>query len=388
MLVTAARAALPHLLARLAMSLAATSAVAQGRTMNVSGAATIGFSVVFEHRAPASAAGAIALHALSPHYPGVYPLLLPGLTMLGNARIDAAQVWLQSSSLVSSTGSATWRVAIPFDPAFVGVAFDVQSLDFDATTSTVQWAQSDAELTIASFAPPTQFNMVAIQPGTFSMGTNTGLAHEQPVHVVTLTRPFWIGRHEVTQAEYQSVMGNNPSYFQGASYPNSPQRPVDGVSWENAIAFCSARNATEAAAGRVPSGYEYRLPTEAEWEYCCRAGTTTDWSTGSSLLCGQANLSDCGPLSTTLVGSHPPNPWGLFDTYGNVWEWCLDRFASYPSGAVADPYNPNGLFVVMRGCSWFDAAIGCRSTSRGYNLPYGGGTTNGFRVVLAPTLVP
>ena len=382
---------LPHLLAHLALALAATTALAQTRTMNVRGSAATGLSIAFEHRAPTTAAGSIALHALTPHYTGVFPLQIPGLTIAGTAQIDAAQVWLQSFSLLSAAGASEWSVAIPFQPIFVGVAFDVQSLDLDSVTSTIHWARSDAELTIASFAPPVQFHMVPVAAGTFQMGSVAGFSIEQPVHAVTITRPFWVGKYEVTQAEYQSVRGTNPSQFQGASYPNAPQRPVELVTWIDAMAYCSSLTATEAAAGRIPAGYQYRLPTEAEWEYVCRAGTTTEWNTGASLVCGQANFSGCGPGQTTVVGRYPANPWGLFDTHGNVWEWCLDSWdgsANYPSSAVSDPYVSSGPGRVIRGGSWFNAAGVCRSAYRGNSSPGGAISGIGFRVVLAPVLVP
>jgi formylglycine-generating enzyme required for sulfatase activity len=212
-----------------------------------------------------------------------------------------------------------------------------------------------------------------------------------PVHSVTITRPFWCGKYEVTQAEYQAVMGINPSLFQGASYPNAPQRPVERVSWSNAMAYCATRTAMEAAAGRIPAGYQYRLPTEAEWEYVCRAGTTTEWNTGASLVCGQANFSVCGPVQTTVVGSYAANPWGLFDTHGNVWEWCLDSWdgsANYPSSAVFDPYVSSGPNRVLRGGGWSVTADVCRSAFRFSSIPGAINLLIGFRVVLAPALVP
>jgi formylglycine-generating enzyme required for sulfatase activity len=379
------RVCVPQLLAHLALALVATNALAQTRTMNVRGSAATGLSVAFEHRAPTSAAGSLALHALTPHYTGVFPLQIPGLTIAGTAQIDAAQVWLQSFSLLSAAGSSEWSVAIPFQPIFVGVAFDVQSLDLDSATSTIHWAQSDAELTIASFAPPLQFQMVAIQPGTFSMGSNVIGGVSAPLHGVTITRPFWVGKYEVTQAEYQAVMGNNPSYWQAA------QRPVEQVSWNSAMTYCATLTATEAAAGRIPAGYQYRLPTEAEWEYVCRAGTTTEWNTGASLVCAQANFQGCVPGQTTVVGSYPVNPWGLFDTHGNVWEWCLDSWdvsANYASSAVSDPYVSSGPVRVGRGGSWLSSAVNCRSAIRFYYFPDNTFSFIGFRVVLAPVLVP
>jgi formylglycine-generating enzyme required for sulfatase activity len=199
-----------------------------------------------------------------------------------------------------------------------------------------------------------------------------------------------MGKYEVTQAEWQAVMGSNPSTYVG------PNLPVDSVGWNDGIAYCAALTAREQAAGRIPSGYQYRLPTEAEWEYCCRAGTTTEWNVGTSLSCGQANFRGvlgggfCGhPEQTTCVGSYAPNAWGLHDMHGNLWEWCLDAWdgaANYPSGAVADPYVSSGPNRVTRGGSYHDNSDWCRSALRvgcicvGYN--------HGFRVVLAPVLVP
>ena len=142
----------------------------------------------------------------------------------------------------------------------------------------------------------------------------------------------------------------------------------------------------------MPYGYQYRLPTEAEWEYVCRAGTTTEWSTGSSLVCGQANFFGCGPGQTSVVGSYLSNPWGVFDAHGNVWEWCLDSSdgtANYPLAAVSDPYVPSGPWRVVRGSSWRNFPDTCRSAVRGYySHPSVTNNDVGFRVVLAPILVP
>jgi len=249
---------------------------------------------------------------------------------------------------------------------------------------------------VGPLLPNPLLNMVAIAPGTFQMGSTAGTTNEQPVHQVTLSAPFWMGKYEVTQAEYQSVVGSNPSYFQGASAPNAPQRPVELVSWNNAVAYCQALTATEQAAGRVPAGYQYRLPTEAEWEYCCRAGTTTEWHTGTSLSTSQANFQ--GALAnatytsgqTAVVGSYAPNAFGLHDMHGNVFEWCLDSYALYAPGPVTDPFVTGGAVRVIRGGSWisFLTATGCRSAIRNYNTPGNANNNFGFRVVLAPVLVP
>jgi formylglycine-generating enzyme required for sulfatase activity len=233
--------------------------------------------------------------------------------------------------------------------------------------------------------PNPALNMVPIAPGTFQMGSMAGNPDEQPVRQVTLTAPFWMGKYEVTQAEYQTVMGSNPSSFQGA------QRPVETVSWNSAVAYCQALTAIEQAAGRVPQGYQYRLPTEAEWEYCCRAGTTTEWNTGTSLSTSQANF--LGVLGQTAVaGTYAPNAFGLHDMHGNVWEWCLDTYASYAPGPVTGPFVTGGPDRVIRGGSWSiiygSSAFLCRSANRGFNTPGFSSNFFGFRVVLAPVLVP
>jgi formylglycine-generating enzyme required for sulfatase activity len=324
------------------------------------------------------------LHALTPHFAGVFPLQIPGLSIVGSAQIDTAQVWLQSLSVLSAAGTSAWSVAIPFGAAFVGVRFDVQSLDLDSAASTLHWAQSDAELTVANFAPPSAFNMVPIAPGTFAMGSTAIGGTAAPVHSVTITRPFWCGKYEVTQAEYQAVRGTNPSFWQGPSVPNAPQLPVERVSWQDAMAYCAALTATEAAAGRVPAGYQYRLPTEAEWEYLCRAGTTTEWNTGTSLACGQANFNVCGPVQTTVGGTYASNPWGLFDTHGNVWEMCLDAWDgtnNYSPSAAVDPYVTTGPLCVIRGGGWgLDAGL-ARCANRNNAIPTRSVISIGFRVV-------
>jgi formylglycine-generating enzyme required for sulfatase activity len=156
--------------------------------------------------------------------------------------------------------------------------------------------------------------------------------------------------------------------------------------------------ATEQAAGRVPTGYQYRLPTEAEWEYCCRAGTTTEWNTGTSLSTSQANFA--GGLAnstytsgqTAMVSSYAPNGFGLHDMHGNVWEWCLDSFAAYAPGPLTDPFVTGGAYRVIRGGSWGGYGSGsaafCRSAIRDYNTPGFADNLIGFRVVLAPVTVP
>jgi formylglycine-generating enzyme required for sulfatase activity len=241
-----------------------------------------------------------------------------------------------------------------------------------------------SNLIYAGFAPNPALNMVAIEAGTFQMGSLSGQAHEQPVHAVTITRPFWVGKYEVTQADYQAVIGSNPSAFQGA------QRPVEQVSWADAESYCVSLSGIESAAGRMPVGYRYRLPTEAEWEYFCRAGTQTEWNTGVGIPLALANI-NAAIGQTVLVGSYQPNPWGVFDTHGNVWEWCADSAdgsINYPSSNVADPYVASGPYKRMRGGGWNDVAFYCRSAFRENYPAATRGASIGFRIVLAPILVP
>src|SRR5205085_11701074 len=163
---------------------------------------------------------------------------------------------------------------------------------------------------------------VWILAGSFMMGSENGDSDEKPAHRVTISEGFYMGKYEVTQAQWQAVMGNNPSNFKGCD-----NCPVEQVSWDDAVSFIAKLNAQN-------DGYTYRLPTEAEWEYACRAGTTTAFAFGDSLSSEQANFDGDYPYGgapkgvyrqkTTSVGRFQPNAWGLYDMHGNVWEWCED----------------------------------------------------------------
>lgn len=253
-------------------------------------------------------------------------------------------------------------------------------------------------------------NLVAIPAGTFVMGSPASeparSIAEGPQTQVTISQGFWMGKYEVMQAEYLAVMGNNPSVFVAANgYGTDLSRPVETVSWYDAVAYCAALTARERSAGRLPAGYAYRLPTEAEWEYSCRAGTTTPFHYGSALRSGMANFygydeyPPCGDSTyycynasgislhrTTSVGSYAPNAWGLYDMHGNVWEWCQDWYGAYPGGSVSDPQGPaSGSSRVSRGGGWYEHAFNCRSAFRNYYYsPLGRYYNLGFRVVLAP----
>ncbi len=227
--------------------------------------------------------------------------------------------------------------------------------------------------------------MVWIRPGTFTMGSPSNekgrQTDEGPQTKVTISRGFLLSKYEVTQAQYKAVVGSNPSYSKGDI------KPVEQVSWHDAVAYCAKLTGKEKAAGRVPGGYEYRLPTEAEWEYACRAGTTTLFSFGDDeSKLGEYGWYDSNSGNTThSVGEKKPNGWGLYDMHGNVWEWCQDWYGNYPGGSVTDPLGPaTGSYRVLRGGGWSSLAGDCRSAYRSDFEPGSRIDCLGFRPVLAP----
>ncbi|HSA12170.1 MAG TPA: formylglycine-generating enzyme family protein [Candidatus Paceibacterota bacterium] len=236
-------------------------------------------------------------------------------------------------------------------------------------------------------------NMIYIPPGSFTMGSPTSEVDrwpEETQHTVVLTRGFYMGKYPVRQSEYLAVMGVNPSRFPPTNgYPNNLNCPVEQVSWSDATNYCAKFTQQEAAAGRLAPGWHYRLPTEAEWEYVCRAGTTTRFSYGDDP--GYVNLTayawywNNGMVTTHPVGQKMPNPWGFSDVHGNVLEWCLDWYGTYPSGTVTDPQGPSsGQDRVCRGGHYFHSAGNCRSAQRDHKTPTMVSDKIGFRLVLAP----
>ena len=274
--------------------------------------------------------------------------------------------------------------------------------------------------------------LVLIPAGTFTMGSppsEEGFNDERQ-HEVTLTQDYYLGAFEVTQAQYEKVMGINPSYFEWYEvverHPktgrvvndDSSNHPVEMVSWEDAVEFCDKLSALpeEKRAGRV-----YRLPTEAEWEYACRAGSKTAYSFGESsrslgdyawfyekragetpsvdemasnaiflILSGERrSFGERRSRETHPVGQKQPNAWGLYDMHGNVWEWCSDWYGPYPGGSSTDPTGPqSGSFRVYRGGSWHYNAAGCRSAFRGRGYPSYRDDYRGFRVALNSSGIP
>jgi formylglycine-generating enzyme required for sulfatase activity len=245
-------------------------------------------------------------------------------------------------------------------------------------------------------------DLLLIKGGTFIMGSPGSEAlrqKEERLHRVTIS-DFYMGKHEVTQKEYREIMNIRPGNFQGDALP------VENVTWFEAIQYCNERSKKEGltpAYGMTGSGETlsvswnrdangYRLPTEAEWEYACRAGTATPFNTGNNIGTGQANYYGTYPYKdaprgeyrerTLPVGSFAPNAWGLHDMHGNVWEWCWDRYGEYSVGEQKDPDGPpEGSYRVNRGGGWNDFGRHLRSAYRAAHPPINRTFNLGFRVV-------
>jgi hypothetical protein len=219
-------------------------------------------------------------------------------------------------------------------------------------------------------------NMVAIQAGTF----------QRIKFPVTLSKDFWIGKYEVTQSEFTEVLGRNPSHFTG-----DLTRPVEKVTFLDASNYCAAVTVREQKAGRLPPGFLYRLPYEAEWEYACRAGGTNLFGFGddASVAADFAWTAENSDAATHPVGQKRANAWGLHDMHGNVWEWCHDWFEPYPPGPLRDPTGPAiSKFKVFKGGGWNQDIEYARSANRFMMAPSNGIHFVGFRMVLARQSTP
>ena len=266
----------------------------------------------------------------------------------------------------------------------------LQRFDFEVVTVDVRGNISSRQRRQAQFfsenlGSGATLDMVAIPGGRFVMGsphTEVGRSDDEgPQRTVNIS-PFFMGKYPVTQEQYQAVMGNNPSNFKGA------KRPVENVNWNEAVEFCR----------KLPqkTGKTYRLPSEAEWEYACRAGTTTPFYFGDTIKPDLVNYDGNNPYGaapkglyrkqTTDVGSFPPNPFGLYDMHGNVWELCSDRWHDNYNGAPTDGSSwetGTNNNRVLRGGSWGSNAVNCRCANRSYNSAVIRWMDRGFRVAVA-----
>jgi formylglycine-generating enzyme required for sulfatase activity len=345
----------------------------------------------------------------APGFPG--GVALPGLGLAspgttGELLIDMVApnpFWNLSPALYQggSSPGASFNLEVPSKPALIGLDLYAQSVLMTPNLNFSLGLTNGLRMTLGPLTAPIPGvtpipGFAIIQSGTFQMGSTEapGIPYfassdESPVHAVTISKPFWMGATEVTQEQYQSLIGTNPSSFPGASLP------VERVSWLDAQTYCASLTAQQTALGKVPLGYQYRLPSEAEWEYACRAGTTTEFSVGYTLFCNQARFAlslhsntACNSSATAPVGSYPATPWGLYDMSGNVWEWCLDSYSSYTADPVTDPLGSGSGFRILRGGAWNTYSNSCRSARRGSGNPGEMYSHIGFRVVLAPILVP
>jgi len=241
-----------------------------------------------------------------------------------------------------------------------------------AVAKSLQKEAKPGKVEIIDLSKDVKLEMVLIPAGKVTMGSPASekrLLYIETQHEVTLTKPFYIGKHEITQEQWEAVMGNNPS-----SRTKGAKFPVTDVSWEDCQKFIKKLNA------KTSGGY--RLPTEAEWEYSCRAGTTTEYSYGASLTKADANI-EGGSIKE--VGSYVPNAFGLYDMHGNVWEWCEDLYGDYPAGAVIDPKGPAmGEDRVRRGGSFSDSDSVACSSFRLNGTPSNRTGASGFRLARTP----
>ena len=229
-----------------------------------------------------------------------------------------------------------------------------------------------------------KLEMVLIPAGKFMMGSKKNpvdpfsnikvdqpYMDELPQHEVTLTKPFYMGKYEVTQEQWFEIMGENPSREKGRMLP------VTNVSWNECHFFIRKLNE------KTNGGY--RLPTEGEWEFACRAGTTTAYSFGDKITPKDANYVGSEIGKPVAIGSYKPNSFGLYDIHGNVWEWCEDWYGDYPAGAVTDPKGPaKGEYRVLRGGSFLNYDSGARSSLRNFDSPSSRSFSFGFRLARTP----
>jgi formylglycine-generating enzyme required for sulfatase activity len=277
----------------------------------------------------------------------------------GNPLTGRAVTWSSGTTAVANVSSSGVATAVAVGSATI--------------TATVEGVTGTAAVTVTGGA--FSGNFVLINPGSFLMGSTNGDSDERPVRTVTLTRAFRLQTTEVTQGQWQAVMGSNPSFFTNCG----PTCPVEQVSWDDVQQFLARLNAQDPGKG-------YRLPTEAEWEYAARAGTTGDFG-GNGVVTDMGWIKDISGGRPQPVGQKRANAWGLHDLHGNVWEWVQDWFASdyYERGVNTDPPGPaTGNRRVVRGGSWSGIAVNARSASRDDPFPDSRYSNIGFRLARTP----
>ena len=315
------------------------------------------------------------------------------------------------SVMVSVFFAASTAQAVPIDltdatPAVSGVT--TLHIEGIATLGSSYWADFEWNANSNVFQvvaygeeeePPEGF--VAIEPGSFIMGSPTdelGHGGDEVQHAVTLSQGFYLAEAEVTQAQWVAVMGSNPSFYKAPTYPQCDDCPVENVTWYDAVDYCNALSDLEGldrayvvngpGVNWDQSANGYRLPTESEWEYACRAGTTTAFYNGgiTAVGCALDPVLDqigwyCGNSAsrTHEVRQKQSNAWGLYDVSGNVYEWCWDWYGNYP-GTVTDPVGPvSGAERIKRGGNWQAIVRGCRSAYRSDSAPGARSRVDGLR---------
>jgi sulfatase modifying factor 1 len=299
--------------------------------------------------------------------------------------------WLALADHLEETGRAEQAQATrAFRSALAGVDVEANTARLDAL---MRAGHHPHNILLTNSVGMT---LALVPAGRFLMGSpesEEDRDDDEVQHAVEISRPFYLGIHPVTQAQYRKVMGKNPSSF-NKRRGGGPGHPVEQVTWEDAVAFCERLSALEE---EKACGREYALPSEAEWEYSCREGGLKGgpFHFGDALTSEQANFNCNYPYGTdtrgpylgrtSAVGSYPANALGLFDLHGNVGEWCADWYGDYPKGPATDPTGPTtGTSRVLRGGGWGNVGLACRAAGRVRCAPGGRNNNVGFRVVLRP----
>ena len=311
-----------------------------------------------------------------------------------NVAKDLGALWLESEavSLLSKLQKPSRVTAKPhpirtrtvIEPDVLAIRSGPTNNLFNRLINSVKKVFKSVEIITNSIG----MELIEIPAGSFWMGSSVTEKDRQGGEAqvsVTLTQSFELGKYEVTQGQWQSVMGTEP--WKEDCVKADKDCPATGVSWEDATEFCKKLTATERKSGKLKTNEEYRLPTEAEWEYACRAGTTTTFSFGDDerqlgeYAWFDGNADNTGEDYAHKVGLKKPNPWGLHDMHGNVWEWCSDWYGIALSGGT-DPIGPEeGSGRVLRGGSWRDSPGFCRSANRNLSgIPSSRNDFLGFRV--------